>query len=174
VLHTAEWVVSDETQPDLNHLLREHGFDSPRLRSAQGRPALTMWNSGVVGLPQETKRVIPEVIAICDELHTACRYHAMEQFAWSLVLDEETGIVPADDVVYHYWYGREELTYRTVTFLRANGKLPLDELTAAAARFRPTATPTWKAPPEVRDRRLLGSARQTLKGLLTKRPALPR
>jgi hypothetical protein len=174
VMHTPEWVVSDETQPDLNRLLKEQPFDSPRLRSAQRRPALTMWNAGVIGLPDETKRLIPEVIAISDELYAASRYHAMEQFAWCLVLGDTAEIVPADDVVYHYWYGREELTYRTVRFLRANRNLPLHELAAAAAAFRPTVTATWTPPLEVRARQLLGSAGRTLKGTLAKGPPLSR
>jgi hypothetical protein len=174
VLHTPEWIVSPEAQPDLDRLMREHVFESPRLRSAQRRPKLTMWNSGVIGLSQATKPFIPEVIAICDELYAACRYHAMEQFAWSVVLDEVTGIVPADDVVYHYWYGREELTYRTGEFLRSNRHLPVDELAAAASAYRPTVTGAWKPPPKVRARQLAGSARRTLKGLLAKAPALSR
>ena len=169
VLHTAEWVVSDETQPDLNRLMMEHVFHSPRLRAAQRRPMLTMWNSGVIGLSDATKPVIPEVVAICDELYAASRYHAVEQFAWSLVLEEDTGIIPAEDVVYHYWYGREELTYRTGEFLRANRHLPLNELAAAAAEFQPTVTASWKPPPEVRARQLVGSARRTLRGMLARR-----
>jgi hypothetical protein len=174
VLHTPEWVVSEETQPDLNRLMREHSFHSRTLRSAQRRPSHTMWNSGVIGLPQQTKRLIPEVIAICDELYSAYGYHAMEQFAWSLVLEEVTGIIPADDVVYHYWHGREELTYRTGEFLRVNRRLPVNELAAAAAALHPKVTEAWKPPPKVRARQLAGTARKTLKGILDKRPALSR
>jgi hypothetical protein len=173
VMHTRESVISDETQPKVNRVMREHAFDSPRLRSAQRRPTLAMWNAGVIGLPQEAKGLIPDVIATSDELYAASRYHAMEQLAWSLVLEETTGIVPADDVVYHHWYGREEFTYRTVRFLRANKHLPVDELAAAAAAFRPTATAAWEPPLEVRARQLMGSARSRLKRTLTKRPARP-
>jgi hypothetical protein len=168
VLHTREWIVSEATQPDLDRLMREHEFRSPRLRSAQRRPALTMWNSGVIGLPEESKSVVPEVIAICDELYAACRYHAMEQFAWSVVLEDTSGIVPADEVVYHYWYGREELTYRTAEFLRANRRLTVDELAVAASSFRPTVTGAWKPPLQVRVRQLLGTARRTTKGVVAK------
>jgi hypothetical protein len=178
VLHTMESVVSPEAQPEVNELMTRQEFASPRLRSAQRRPELHMWNSGVIGLPATTKpTVIPEVIALSDELYAASGYHAVEQFAWSLVLEETTGIVPADDVVYHYWYGREEGTYRTVKFLRANGRLPLAELAAGAAALRPTVTPwweppTWEPPPEVRLRQRVGSARSTLKRALT-RPIRP-
>jgi hypothetical protein len=174
VLHTREWVLSDETQPDLNRLMREHEFVSPRLRSAQRRPDLTMWNSGVIGLSEETKRFIPEVIDICDELYSAHRYHAMEQFAWSLVLEEATGIEPADDVVYHYWFGREELTYRAVKFLHANRRLPPSDLAAAAAAFRPKVTDAWNPPRTVRARQLAGSARKAAKGLLARGRGLVR
>lgn len=177
VLHTLESLVSDEAQPEVNQVMNHHAFDSPRLRLAKGRPGLAMWNSGVIGLPQEAKRVIPEVIALSDELYAASHYHAMEQFAWSIVLEETTGVIPADDVVYHYWYGREEGTYRVVKFLRANRHLPVDELAAAAAAFRPTVTPTWepptwKPPLEVRARQRMGSARSRLKRTFT-RPAPP-
>jgi hypothetical protein len=171
VLHTAEWVVSGETQPDLYRLMSEHVFDSPRLRSAQRWSTVTMWNSGVIGLPQATKGVIPEVIAICDELYSACPYHAMEQFSWSVVLEDVTGIIPADDVVYHYWHGREELTYRTGKFLRDHRHLPVNELAAAAAALHPKVTDEWKPPPKVRARQLAGSGRRTLKRILDKRQA---
>jgi hypothetical protein len=167
VMHTRHFAISDETMPEISRLMRDHVFDSPTLRSAQRRQMLTMWNSGVVGLPEETKRLIPEVIAISDELYAACRHHTMEQFAWCLALEQATEIVPAEDVVYHYWHGREELTYRTVRFLRANSHLPLYELAAAAAAFRPTVNPTWTPPLEVRTRQVLGAAGRTLKRVLT-------
>jgi hypothetical protein len=132
-----------------------------------------MWNSGVIGLPERAKRLIPEVIAISDELYAASHYHAMEQFAWSVVLEETTGIIPADDVVYHYWFGREEGTYRVVKFLRENRHLPDNQLAAAAAAFHPTVTPTWESPAwepplEVRIRQRMGATRSKLKRALTK------
>jgi hypothetical protein len=173
VLHTRDAVVSDEAHLEVNRLMREHAFTLPRLQSAQRRPTLTMWSSGVIGLPEEAKPLIPEVIAVSDELWAGYPYHAMEQFAWSLVLEEATEIVTAEDVVYHYWHGREELTYRTVSFLRANGHLPLDELAAAAAAFRPTVSATWEPPLEVRARQLMGAAGTRLKRTLAKIPARP-
>ena len=166
VLHTDEWVVSEKTHPDLDRLIREHAFASSRLRSAQRRAPLTMWNSGVIGLPEQSKPLIAEVITVCDELYAACQYHAMEQFAWSLVLEEATEIMAAENVVYHYWFGREELTYRTMKFLHANGSLPTDQLAAAAAAFRPTVTEEWRPPAKVRARQLAGSARRRVKGIL--------
>jgi hypothetical protein len=169
VLHTDEWVVSDETQPDLDRLMREHAFASSRLRSAQHRAPLTMWNSGVIGLAEQSKPLIAEVITVCDELYAACQHHTMEQFAWSLVLEEATGIIAAADVVYHYWFGREELTYRTMKFLRANRSLPIDQLAAEAAAFRPTVTEEWRPPAKVRARQLAGSARRRVKGILERR-----
>jgi hypothetical protein len=173
VLHTRDAVLSEKAHPELNRLMREHEFTSPRLRAAQRRPTLTMWSAGVIGLPEEAKPLLPEVIAVSDELWAAYQYHVMEQFAFSLVLEEESEIVPAEDVVYHYWHGREELTYRTVSFLRANGHLPLDELAAAAAAFRPTVTATWEPPLEVRARQVMGAAGTRVKRTLAKIPARP-
>jgi len=120
----------------------------------------------VVGLASVHKDAIDAVIEACDELYAATGYHAVEQFAWGLVLSERTRIVAADDVVYHYWYGREELTHRIVKFLRANRGLSPPDLAARAYAFRPTVTDGWVPPTEVRARQLAGAARRGVKDMI--------
>lgn len=166
VLHTREFFISDETEPRLDKLLRQRRLASPNPASVYHRPKPVMWNSGVIGLAQANKSLLPEIIDICDHLFVDYPYHAMDQVACSLVLENETEIFPADEVVYHYWYGREELTYMTARFLAKNRGLALGELAAAAYAFQPKVTEGWRAPPTVRARQLAGRARRRAVRLL--------
>jgi hypothetical protein len=96
----------------------------------------------------------------------------MEQFAWSLVLGDETDVRHADDVIYHYWHGREELTYRATQFLRANRHLPPSELVGAAGSFAPEVSSDWTPPAGVRLRQQLGTIRRRL--IATRQPVAHR
>ena len=174
VLHTYEWALSADTQPALQAALDAGGFASPRLESARLRAGLPMWNSGVVGLPAGGAPLAEEVSAISAELYAASGYHAVEQFAWTLVLEAETGIVAAEDVVAHYWYAREQLTHRVVKALRAGRRLAPSERAAQAFALQPAVTDGWTPPVEVRARRLAGAARRGVKDIVTRATVRPR
>lgn len=166
VLHQFEWTVSERTQPRLHRLIADVSFESPTLRAARRRSDLPMWNSGTIGIAEGTKPAIYEVIEICDELCAADGYHAMEQFAWGLALERRSEIAAVDDLIYHYWHAREEVTHRIVRFLRGNRRLPPDELAARAYDLRPTASESWRPPMEIRARRAVRSVRSRVKGVV--------
>jgi hypothetical protein len=163
VMHTQEWPLESDIRPELTQLIRSGSFESSALQAAREQPSLAVWNSGVVGVAEENKRLIPAVISVTDELFHRSDYHGVEQLAWAIVLGQVGEIVPADDIVYHYWFAQEELTHRTVAFLRRNGRRPLPELAARAYALRPTATERWKPPLAIRARVAARSAKRRLR-----------
>jgi hypothetical protein len=165
VLHTKEWLLAEGVEPGLVRAVRESAFDSPILRAGQRSQDLAMWNSGAIGVSERNKDLIPDVLAVCDELYRAYPYHATEQLAWSIVLQGATEVVPADDVLYHYWYGREQVTDRVVRFLRANRRLPPEELSRRAYDLRPEASENWKPPLAIRARVAARAGRRAIKRL---------
>jgi hypothetical protein len=163
IMHELEWPLDAGARPDLAALVRSGTFALPALQAAQRRPGLAVWNSGVVGLAEANKALIPDVIAVTDELHARSDYHGVEQLAWAIVLSEAGEIVPARDVVYHYWFAQEELTYRTVAFLRRHRRLPTQELAARTFALGAAATADWKPPLGVRARVAARSVRRRLR-----------
>lgn len=62
------------------------------------------WNAGVMMLHSSVKRFLPDVYALTDQFFPPTRNHASEQFAFSVVLQNNLNITSCDSVVYHYWY----------------------------------------------------------------------
>lgn len=167
VLHTVEETLAPGDE--LHRLLHEHDLRSPALRAVRERPPQRLWNSGVVGVPAAALDDIPAVIAACDELYPLCPRHTIEQVAWSIVLEQATELVPAEDVVMHYWWdwAREQVTQRVAQFLRANRGLAGEDLATAAFAARPEPNPSWRVPIELRARRLASAARVQARSLLS-------
>lgn len=127
------------------------GTGSQRLPRLKDWPEW-IWNSGVIGIAEASKHLIPDVLAACDEIYAGTDSHISEQMAWTLVLSRTSTIVDAEDVVYHYWHSKEELMHEIVSFLRRNRRLPPLELATRAYEFRPLATKDWRPPFTVRAR----------------------
>jgi hypothetical protein len=62
------------------------------------------WNAGVMMLHLSHKKFIPEVYTITEECYPHTNNHAVEQYAFSIVLQNHTTVYRCDDVSYHYWY----------------------------------------------------------------------
>lgn len=65
---------------------------------------LSSWNAGAMLLHRDVEKLLPDVFAITDQLYTATRNHASEQYAFSLVLQRDTEIEACESVIHHYWY----------------------------------------------------------------------
>ena len=164
IMHTNEYPLDDDAQPQLGGLRRDvmnAKFGLPALRRAQTLPEISMWNSGVIGVPESHKYLISDALTACDELSAASECRVVEQLAWAIVFSDVEEIVPAEEIVYHYWQGREEMTHRVVSFLRRNQSLPLEELTRKAYEFQPTVTEDWKPPISIRARVAARSTRDS-------------
>lgn len=64
-----------------------------------------MWNAGVIALPRSrANKLVLKAIEVCDAMcATGCYNWLLEQFAFSLVLKEETTLLPAENQIIHYW-----------------------------------------------------------------------
>lgn len=69
-----------------------------------------MWNAGFIALPiQKQEEVIAFALQLCDSMSAAkVTPRLIEQFAFSLALQERYILLPADDFVGHYWGNKKE------------------------------------------------------------------
>jgi hypothetical protein len=62
------------------------------------------WNAGVMAFHPSHIRLIPDVYCLTEQFYSGSGSHASEQYAFSLVMQENLELKACDDVVYHYWY----------------------------------------------------------------------
>lgn len=152
IMHTPEYPLGSLRGEGLDALLDAAEFENGIVRGVERWSDVTLWNSGVIGLPANAKHLIADVLAACDEIYAATRSRITEQLAWTVVLSQAAELLPADAVVSHYWGAKEEMMYRIVEFLRRNRRLSTADLAAAAYAFKPRSTQEWRPPLEVRVR----------------------
>jgi hypothetical protein len=99
--------------------------------------ATAMWNSGVVGIAPEDRDLLAPTLALVDELYGRYRKHNMEQLALSYVLAGRLQLVPADDVVYHYWGRGAAFDREAARFFAMHEGSDLTTLAAAAFALAP-------------------------------------
>lgn len=73
------------------------------LRDAQLAPELGMFNSGVIGLHRSHADVPGEVLRWLDAHTPHVPSFSIEQAAFSRELERRTRVLPADDLLVHYW-----------------------------------------------------------------------
>jgi hypothetical protein len=62
------------------------------------------WNAGVMMLHWEHRHLLKDVFLLTDQFFPSTQNHASEQYAFSLILQNNTELHPCDEVIYHYWY----------------------------------------------------------------------
>ncbi len=62
------------------------------------------WNAGVMVLDPSVMKLLPDVFLLTDYFFKATRNHASEQYAFSVVLQNNMEIQSCEDYIYHYWY----------------------------------------------------------------------
>ncbi|QMU27565.1 hypothetical protein [Adhaeribacter radiodurans] len=67
-------------------------------------PKLHSWNAGVMFLHATHARFIPDVYSLTDQFYPFTHSHASEQYAFSVILQENARLEPCNSVIYHYWY----------------------------------------------------------------------
>lgn len=72
-------------------------------RPVQFHEKLSSWNSGVLGLPRALAPLLPDVLALTDELYAGTGWFTCEQLAFSLALQASGPVHASDEYVYHYW-----------------------------------------------------------------------
>lgn len=73
------------------------------------QPEDCMWNAGVIAIPNTADGNDCQLaLAICDEMCAAgITKRLIEQYSLSLALQNTYGLVPAKDVIAHYWSAKE-------------------------------------------------------------------
>jgi hypothetical protein len=166
LMHTFEWPLDapqDETfarelaDPPITSM----AFEASTLRRLNTLEGLGMWNAGLVALHESNLSLVNEVIEVCHELLQFYYSRTLEQLAWSLVLQTNSRVLPADDVVCHYWHAdRLAIEYAIIHFLRDSGGMPLDVLASRAATLDPVGSYGSMRPSlELRTRRMVRRAR---------------
>ena len=64
-----------------------------------------MWNAGVIGIPRQgNKELIREILQFCDDMCASpVTRRLIEQFSFSVILDEKTKLVDCKSIIGHYW-----------------------------------------------------------------------
>ena len=145
VLHVDEGRLSERRNANMRKLhdfVRRTALRLPGGATGKLSEDTAMWNSGVVGLAPGDRDLLVPSLELVDELFSRYRKHNMEQLALSYVLARRLQLVPADDVVFHYW-GRGEGFDRIATqFFADTAALDLADRAAAAFALSPKPEPT--------------------------------
>lgn len=123
-----------------------------------------MWNAGVIGLPGDTAgSLIARSLALCDAMcATSCPRRLIEQFAFSVVLQQGATLVACDQAIGHYWGNKPEWNAFIARFW-AEARLRNDDLDACIEAVRKI---DWQALPlEKRSRRSIERLRHGIEKL---------
>ena len=93
-----------KTFQDFYQLIVNSEFQLPAGRKIRVSPEQISYNAGVIGLHISHSRFIPDVYKLTDQFYTGSLNHASEQYAFSVILQNNLYVVTCEDVVYHYWY----------------------------------------------------------------------
>lgn len=85
-------------------LIRARTFQGADGRSIIVTPEMYSWNAGVMIFHPTHKRFIPDVYALTDQFYPPTENHASEQYAFSVLLQTNTHLIPCESINYHYWY----------------------------------------------------------------------
>ncbi|MBF9236329.1 hypothetical protein I2I05_02870 [Hymenobacter sp. BT683] len=92
----------------LLQLLAHETFQTSR-GEEQFLPSHHSWNAGVLGLSASAAAYMADVLVLTDAFYAGSESHISEQLAFCLVLQTRSSLRASDQVVYHYWQGREKL-----------------------------------------------------------------
>ncbi|WP_439328202.1 hypothetical protein [Lonepinella sp. BR2357] len=69
-----------------------------------------MWNAGVIALPAEkAQAILALAIGFCDEIcSTNCERRLVEQFSFSVALNQHQPLQPCNTIIGHYWGNKTE------------------------------------------------------------------
>ncbi len=106
-MHTAEGKISDEGNPvlkKLNAYLKQQKHYTAKTGSVNN---LQMWNAGVLGFNTGQQRMLADVLAFTDKVHSEFPKHIVEQFAFSFYFQQAADIKAAAPYILHYWNLKE-------------------------------------------------------------------
>lgn len=66
-----------------------------------------MWNAGVLGFRADQLYLLEEVLTLTDNLYAFSPKHIIEQLCFSYFFQQNGPVLPAENVLYHYWNLKE-------------------------------------------------------------------
>jgi hypothetical protein len=108
-MHLLEYPFNEDSEDKTETYKRFLKLISSRsFRLADGSPFTVTpqhnsWNAGIMFFHPSHRRFIPDVYTLTDQFFPGSGSHASEQYAFSLMLQENTEISPCESVIYHYW-----------------------------------------------------------------------
>jgi len=109
ILHHYEGIIDKNTTPSLHkwdNFLRDKTFEYNG-KELKFFNDIKMWNAGVIGINEERKHIIEDVLALTDVIYKQFRKHIAEQFAFSYCLQRNGEVASASDYLVHYWNLKE-------------------------------------------------------------------
>ncbi|RYZ16361.1 MAG: hypothetical protein EOP49_51815, partial [Sphingobacteriales bacterium] len=85
-------------------------------------PGMQLWNSGVMGVNDRHKGLLPRMLDFTDAAHPVLGVHITEQVAVSFYFQQHRKIAAAENDIYHYWNFKEFRQVLTQFFTKNEGK----------------------------------------------------
>lgn len=138
-MHIAEGQISTKKNPifrkTYNFLQKESfEFEGNNLKIPL---ETSMWNAGVLGIPQAQKNLANRVLELSDKMYQKYEKHIIEQLAFSYLMNLESSAHPSDKYIYHYWRFKE---FREILkdFFNFHKDLSLEELAEKSTQIIPS------------------------------------
>jgi hypothetical protein len=93
-----------ETFRAFYQLIISQSFTLSNGESTTISPQLSSWNAGVMFFHPTHRRFIPDVYALTQQLYPPTQNHASEQYAFSIILQQNITLKACNEVIEHYWY----------------------------------------------------------------------
>lgn len=106
----------------------------------------TMWNAGLIGVSNIHFECLENTLLINDEMcEDGVTRRLIEQFAFSLGLNEYSKLKPADDIIGHYWGNKEQWNKIIDLFLKEcfMKKYSFDQIIQQIKNMDLTQNPVW-------------------------------
>jgi len=119
LMHLNEGALDETKDPLSKKILKftkKHHFQISNELVGIG-PSTQMWNAGFLGIAEKNKILLPLILELTDQTYALYQKHVMEQLAFSFYLQTRSSILPAQDVVYHYWNQKAEYQAAINAFL---------------------------------------------------------
>jgi hypothetical protein len=125
LMHLAEGALDQNKDPLSKKILKftkKHHFQVRNELVGIG-PSTVMWNAGFIGISEKNKSLLPLILELTDQTYSLYQKHVMEQLAVSFYLQTRSTVLPAQDIVAHYWEQKNEYQKAIDLFLTENPNL---------------------------------------------------
>jgi hypothetical protein len=124
VLHLREYSVATHDSAQMRKFRAHMGALSFR-----GRPldlSRDMWNAGVVGMDPSLFAVVDEWMDWIDAIYPHYKRGLVEQYGICRLLQREGTVGPTDDLVFHYWFQKDDYVAAIRRELAALSAVPFE------------------------------------------------